>query len=92
MKEKRIFRLMAKNLRKCLDVPKRLPIFATSNLKSGMRTAGITSSLFCVPTYRIIGVATPCPESGNCPGVSALKNLTARSVVILLSKLISYEQ
>lgn len=55
-----------------------------------MRTAGITSSLFCVPTYRIIGVATPCPESGNCPGVSALKNLTARSVVILLSNLKSY--
>ena len=90
MKEKRIFRLMAKNLRKCLDVPKRFPIFATSNLTSGTRTAGITSSLFCVPTYRILGVATPCPEPGNRPGVSASKNLTARSVVILLSNLTSY--
>ena len=66
-------------------------IFAASNLKSGMKTAGITSSLFCVHTYGINGITTPSPEPGNRPGVSALKNLTARSVVSLLSNLKSYE-
>ncbi len=54
-------------------------IFAASNHQCGLRTAGITSSLFYAHTYRINGITTPCPEPGNRPGVSALMSLTACS-------------
>ena len=68
-----------------------LLIFAASNHNSGMKTAGITSSLFCVHTYRINGITTPSRESGQRPGVSARMDLTARSVVYLLSNYTCYE-
>ena len=58
-------------------------IFAASKLTCGAETAGITSSLFCTPTYRINGLTTPSRESGQRPGVTACKYLTARSVVFV---------
>ena len=65
-------------------------IFAASNHNSGMKTAGITSSLFCVHTYRINGITTPSRESGQRPGDSAIVILTARSVVSLCQNHNSY--
>ena len=65
-------------------------IFAASKLTCGAETAGITSSLFCTPTYRINGLTTPSRESGQRPGVTACKYLTARSVVSLCQNLHDY--
>ena len=76
---------------KSIVVSKIMLIFAASKLTCGAETAGITSSLFCTPTYRINGVTTPSPEPGNRPGVSTDLNLTARSVVSLCQNQISYE-
>ena len=70
---------MGKKLGGC----KIMTIFATSNQKCGMRTAGVISSLFCATILNNKGITTPCPEPGNRPGVSALLNLTARSVVFI---------
>ena len=86
-----IYGIEHKILAKSFGVSKIMLIFAASNHKCGAETAGITSSLFCTPTYRINGITTPSPEPGNRPGVSALMNLTARSVVSLLSKHKCYE-
>ena len=82
---------LQRNIEKSFDGSRIIPIFAPSNLKSGMKTAGITSSLFCVHTYGINGITTPSRVSGQRPGVSTVMNLTARSVVSLLSNLKSYE-
>lgn len=65
-------------------------IFAPSNHYSGTKTAGATSSLFCAPTYWNRNTATPSPEPGNRPGVSAIMNLTARSVAFLCQIHYSY--
>ena len=67
-----------------------MTIFAASNHQCGLRTAGITSSLFYAHTYRNNGITTPCPEPGNRPGVSALMSLTARSVVSLCQNINAY--
>ena len=80
-----------KKMGKTFGASKRFRIFAASNHTSGLRTAGITSSLFYAHTYRINGITTPCPEPGNRPGVSASMNLTARSVVFILSNHTDYE-
>lgn len=75
---------------KSFGVSKIMRIFAASNHNSGMKTAGITSSLFCVHTYRINGITTPSRESGQRPGDSAIVILTARSVVSLCQNHNSY--
>lgn len=79
-----------KIMAKSFGASKRFRIFAASNHQCGMRTAGITSSLFYAHTYRINGITTPCPEPGNRPGVSALMSLTARSVVSLCQNINAY--
>ena len=79
-----------KILAKSFGVSKNMLIFAASNHQCGLRTAGITSSLFYAHTYRINGITTPCPEPGNRPGVSALMSLTARSVVSLCQNINAY--
>lgn len=84
------FRPMAKNPAKSFGVPEIIPIFAASNQFSGMRTAGIISSLFCAPTLRNNRITTPSPDDGNVPGVSAKLDLTARSVVLLCQNQFSY--
>ncbi len=86
--------LMQKNRKfyaKSLDVSRIFPIFAPSNLRSGAETAGITSSLFCIHTLLENNrITTPCRESGNRPGASASKSLTARSVVSVCQNLEDY--
>lgn len=63
-----------------------------SKLTCGLRTAGLISSLFYAhPLFRNHSITTPSRESGQRPGVTACKYLTARSVVYLLSKLTCYE-
>lgn len=93
-KVRKIIHIMSKlrkNIPESFGVSKIMLIFAASKLNCGMKTAGITSSLFCVHTYGINGITTPSPEPGNRPGVSAIEYPTARSVVSLLSKLNCYE-
>ena len=68
-----------------------MPTFASSKQSSGTETAGTASCLFCIPTYRINGIATPCRVSGNRLGVSAILSLTARSVVFLCQNQNRYE-
>ena len=77
-----IYGIEHKILAKSFGVSKIMLIFATSKLKCGAETAGITSSLFCIHTLlKNNRITTPCRESGNRPGVSAFEYLTARSVV-----------
>lgn len=85
-----IYGIEHKILAKSFGVSKIMLIFATSKLQSGLRTAGITSSLFYAHTYRNNNITTPSWESGNRPTDSALKFRTARSVVSLCQKLQSY--
>lgn len=72
---------------KSFAVSQGLPIFAASNLNCGTDAAGFEASVFCATTYLGNNHTTPSPESGNRPEVSAVKNLTARSVVLLCQNL-----
>lgn len=64
------------------------PIFAASNLNCGPNAAVLTRPAFFVAIpYRKLNTTTPCRESGNRPGASAVKSLTARSVVFLCQKI-----
>lgn len=76
-----------KNMAKSFAVSQGLLIFAASNLRSGTDAAGFEASVFCATTYLGNNHTTPSPEPGNRPGVSASKNLTARSVVLLCQNL-----
>ena len=84
-------KVFRKKTGKSIVVSKIMPIFAASKSKCGLRTAGITSSLFYAHTYSIKGLTTPCRVYGNVPGGLAFGAMTARSVVSLLSKHYSYE-
>lgn len=72
-----------KKTAKSFGITQKSTIFAASNQYCGMRTAGRTSCLFCATTYKNKRVATPSQDDGNVPGVLAILDLTARSVVSL---------
>lgn len=74
---------LQRNIEKSFDGSRIIPIFAPSKSKCGLRTAGITSSLFYAHTYSIKGLTTPCRVYGNVPGGLAFGAMTARSVVSL---------
>ena len=75
---------------KSFGVSRIMRIFATSKSTSGVRTAGVTSSLFYAHVYSIKGLTTPCRVYGNVPGGLACRAMTARSVVSLCQKSTSY--
>ena len=56
-------------------------IFATSNQNSGHDAAGYPPAVFVPTLYWNHRITMPCRVSGNRPGVSAILNLTARSMV-----------
>ena len=80
MRKNRIFR---KKTSESFGGSERFRLFAPSNQNCGAEAAGVISSLFCAPTSYNNHLTTPCPEPGNRPGVSAILDLTARSVVSL---------
>lgn len=59
-------------------------IFAASNLKRGQNAAGTLPAIFVPSLYRNHCITMPCRVSGNRPGASAFKSLTARSMVTFL--------
>ena len=58
-------------------------IFAASKLTSGQNAAGNHPAIFVPPLYRNHRITMPCRESGNRPGGTTCKYLTARSMVTL---------
>lgn len=87
-----IFQLLSKKNAKSFARCNIIAIFAASNLRSGSRCRRNNIRLFlCQLTSRENNITTPCRESGNRPGASASKSLTARSVVFLCQILEVYE-